>query len=629
MRHRRFRATGVLALVVGAAGELFAQSVPSGFSAPVQQGVDLSDGTSMAFTPDGRLFVARSTGEVRVFRNGALLPAAFTRLDVSSVDERGLLGIAIDPGFEVNGFVYVFYTRSSGTMNRLSRFRAAGDVRDPAIPEEVLLELDTSGLSSGVHNGGGLQFGLDGMLYVSVGDGFRAGLSQDPRSLHGKILRLHPDGSIPADNPTTFQGTSIVLPAPSAVWAIGLRNVFTFAVHPGTGRLFLNDVGEDEWEEINDGLRGRNYGWAGGRTDGRRDSPAYTDPIFEYPHAPGPAPVGNVITGGAFYAPAIVQFPASYLGTYFFSDAGVGNFIYALDPATRRADAFLTEGNNPVDVDIGPDGSLYYLARGGAHPGVYRIAYAGLAVQSLIVSTTALSVLEGSTGTFRVRCSMEPGAAPVVVGVERTLGDASVTASPSTLTFTSADWNLDRTVVVTAAQDADPSHDGASVVLSAPGLTSRSIVVTAVDDDPPATAPVPHLALPLNGQVVRGASEEFYGHGVDDSGTTTEAQFFVDGVLVHTDPNLLGHYHVGGGHAGWDTRGLSDGPHVLQFRVSDGTTAGIHEITVVVSNATDAAGTGTGGCGLMGAEFLVLLALRRIGRKVNRADRRPKDRTGE
>jgi glucose/arabinose dehydrogenase len=261
MRHRFVLVTGLLTFLACAlAGDLFAQTVPGGFSTPAQQGSDLSDGTSMAFAPDGRLFVARSTGEVRVFKNGALLPAAFVRLAISSVDERGLLGIAIDPDFATNGFVYVFYTMSSGTMNRISRFVAYGDERDPGIAEETLLDIDTSALNPSFHNGRGLHFGLDGKLYVSVGDGTTASLSQDPTSIHGKILRFNPDGSIPTDNPTTFQGITTVLPASSAVWAIGLRNPFTFAIQPGTGRMFINDVGEDEWEEINDGIKGRNYG---------------------------------------------------------------------------------------------------------------------------------------------------------------------------------------------------------------------------------------------------------------------------------------------------------------------------------------------------------------------------------
>lgn len=619
MRPRWFFAAGLLASVAGAAaGDLGAQTVPGGFSAPEQQGSDLSDGTSMAFSRDGRLFVARSTGEVRVFKNGALLPAAFLRLAINSVDERGLLGIALDPDFDANGYLYVFYTMSSGTQNRVSRFVAGGDVRDVRIAEHILLDIDNSALNPSFHNGGGLHFGLDGKLYLSVGDGMRASLSQDPTSIHGKILRINPDGSIPGDNPTAFQGIATPLPAPSAVWAIGLRNPFTFAFQPGTGRLFINDVGEDDWEEINEGARGRNYGWAGGKTDGRRNNRTFTDPIFAYSHTGGTIPVGNVITGGVFYNPSVLQFPSSYLGTYFFADAGVGNFIFGLDPATAVATPFLTGGNSPVDVDVGPDGALYYLARGGAHPGVYRISYTGVVLRSLIVSTTALSVNEGSSATFEVRLATDPGAAPAVVHVARSIGDGSVTATPLTLAFTGANWNVGQTVTVRAAGDADLSNDGATVTLTSAGMTAQAVVVTAHDGDVGAATPQVEIALPLNGQVVSGESAEFYGHATAESGETTEAQFFIDGVLAYTDPNVVGHYHFGGGHADWDTRGLSNGPHVLQMRVSDGTNVGIHEITVVVSNSPSGGGEGGGGggCGGTGGEALVLLAVVRMLRRL-------------
>src|SRR6185436_20895725 len=99
------------------------------------------------------------------------------------------------------------------------------------------------------------------------------------------ILRYNPDGSIPADNPSSFPGIAgTTAGANQAIWAVGLRNPFTFAFQPGTGRLFINDVGEVTWEEINDGIAGRNYGWAGGSTDGVRNLPNFTDPLFVYNH---------------------------------------------------------------------------------------------------------------------------------------------------------------------------------------------------------------------------------------------------------------------------------------------------------------------------------------------------------
>ncbi len=608
-----------LAFVLAAAGELAAQTVQPGFGPPVQQGGgNLTSGTAMAFAPDGRLFVAQQTGAVRVIKNGALLATPFLSLTVNSADERGLLGIAFDPAYAVNRFFYVFYTRSGVDTNRVARYAAdAGnpDIRDAAVAEDVLLDIPTGGGTPQYHNGGALHFGPDGKLYIAVGEGHSSANAQNPTNVYGKILRLNPDGSIPSDNPMNFQGTATTLGAPSAVWCIGLRNPFTFAFQPGTGRLFINDVGQNEWEEINDGLAGMNYGWNGGTTDGSRGSASFTDPVYEYDHSTT-TPSGNAITGGAFYNPGVVAYPASYVGRYFFADVGTGNFIYVLNPADGTVAPFVTGANNPVDLDVGPDGALYYLARGGGNQGVYRVPYTAVATQGIVVSTEALPVNENGVGTFNVRLAVNPGAT-VVVNVAQTLGDASVTAAPPTLTFTAGTWNVDQPVTVSAATDVDLSDDGATIRLSSAGLATRSIAVTAIDDDDDPTGPSVRIAQPIHGQTVSGANAEFYGHATDDSGSTGTAQFFVDGLPAWTDPNILGHYHYGAGHSNWNTTALSNGVHVLQLRVTDGTNVGIHEISVVVSNpaAGGGGGGGGGGCGLTGGEALALLLLARCAQR--------------
>src|SRR6185295_14030704 len=172
-------------------------------------------------------------------------------------------------------------------------------------------------------------------------------------SRFGKILRYNPDGTIPGDNPPSFPGIAGTTAGNfRAIWAVGLRNPFTFAFQPGTGRMFINDVGEVTWEEINDGIEGLNYGWQGGATDGVRGLPNFTDPLFTYNHSTG-TPSGNVIAGGAFYNPAAPQFPASYVGMYFFADSGAG-WIYYINPASPgSATQFVTGASAPVDIQIG------------------------------------------------------------------------------------------------------------------------------------------------------------------------------------------------------------------------------------------------------------------------------------
>src|SRR5204863_8992952 len=170
---------------------------------------------------------------------------------------RGLLGIALDPNFATNNFLYVYYpVPGSPAHNRISRFTANGDVA-LAGSEFVLVDLDN--LSSAInHNGGAIHFGPDGKLYVGVGENANAANSQTLSNRLGKLLRINADGSISADNP--FFGTATG--ANRAIWALGLRNLYTFAFQPGTGRMFINDVGEQTFEEINDGIAGSNYGWS-------------------------------------------------------------------------------------------------------------------------------------------------------------------------------------------------------------------------------------------------------------------------------------------------------------------------------------------------------------------------------
>src|SRR5881398_3050993 len=251
----------ILALVVAASfilvsARAIAANLPTGFT-EAQVGGNLSGSpTAMAFAPDGRLFVCQQGGQLRVIKNGVLLSTPFVSLTVDSSGERGLLGIAFDPNFTTNHYLYVYYTVATSPIhNRVSRFTAAGDTATPG-SEAVILELNN--LSSATnHNGGAIHFGPDGKLYISVGENANGANSQTLTNLLGKLLRINPDGTIPSDNPFFNTATGVN----RAIWALGLRNPYTFAFQPGTGRMLINDVGQNTWEEINDGIAGSNYGW--------------------------------------------------------------------------------------------------------------------------------------------------------------------------------------------------------------------------------------------------------------------------------------------------------------------------------------------------------------------------------
>jgi glucose/arabinose dehydrogenase len=330
---------------------LFAATLPSGFSETILTS-SISAPTAMAIAPDGRIFVCQQGGALRVVKNGALLTTPFVSLTVDATGERGLLGIAFDPDFLVNHYVYVYYTTPTPSVhNRISRFTANGDVA-AAGSEVVLLELNNlTGATN--HNGGAIHFGLDGKLYAAVGENATTSNSQTLTNLLGKVLRMNSDGTIPTDNP--FYGTATG--NNRMIWALGLRNPFTFGVHPNSGRIFIDDVGQSAWEEINDGIAGSNYGWP--NTEGPTTNPAYVTPLYYYANDAQTC----AIAGGTFYAPEVRQFPSSHVESYFFSDLCAG-WIHRLDQ-TNASNDFATSIANPVDLMTGPDGSLYYLTHGG------------------------------------------------------------------------------------------------------------------------------------------------------------------------------------------------------------------------------------------------------------------------
>jgi glucose/arabinose dehydrogenase/PKD repeat protein len=346
--------------------------------------------TGIALTPDGRVLITLQTGQLRIVQNGALLPTPALNLAgaICTDGERGLQSVAVDPGFAANSRIFVYYTapNASGSCsgavatNRVVRYTLANNVAQNPTP--ILTEIPTGG---GFHNGGDLQFGADGMLYVSTGDGGSAlgggpnAINNDnaryPSLLLGKILRIAPDGSIPADNPyANAPGAVVCGGAPwnknggacKEVFATGLRNPFKIAFKHGTNVFHINDVGQNHWEEINLGQSGADYGWnlregpcpagSGGNCTGA--PPALSAPIHSINHSNGFCS----ITGGAF---ANAIWPAPYADSYFF-----GNYcdrtIYRLVPAAGGAytrEAFHAAPGSGGTVALRfdpPTQSLYY-----------------------------------------------------------------------------------------------------------------------------------------------------------------------------------------------------------------------------------------------------------------------------
>ena len=489
-----------IALTAGAA------TLPTGFT-ETQVATGLSAPTAMAFAPDGRLFICQQGGKLRVVKNGVLLAESFLTVPVNSNGERGLLGVTFDPAFSTNGFVYVYYTATTPAIhNRVSRFTAAGDVA-VAGSEQILLELDNLSSASN-HNGGAMHFGLDGKLYIAVGENATPANAQTLANLLGKMLRINKDGTIPTDNPFFATATG----KNRAIWALGLRNPFTFAFQPGNGRMLINDVGQSAFEEINEGIAGANYGWPA--SEGPTSNPAHQGPLFWYPHGSSGGSAGCAITGGAFYNPTTGQFPPSYAGTFFFADYCNG-WIRMLDPANGNAVSLFATGiSSPVDLQVASDGSLWYLARGTGS--VWRVEYTADQSPQITSHPVDVTVSAGQPASFSVTASGTP-----------------------TLSF---QWQRDAANIPGATS---ASYTIASATLPDNGATFRAVVSNTFGSDTSTSAtllvtsnssPTATITTPANGTFyTAGQTVTYAGTGTDPESGNLPPSAFTWQVDFHHD----------------------------------------------------------------------------------------------
>lgn len=303
---------------------------------------------ALDFAPDGRIFVTERAGRIRIVENGKLHAEPWMTLEVAAVGEAGLLGLAVDPQFLRNRYVYVAYTYHTGTFGKANRLVRLRD--DPAsgkgVVDKVLID-NLPGANN--HDGGRVKFGADGKLYWTTGDAQTTRYSQDLKSLAGKILRLNPDGSVPADNPF----------ANSYVYSTGHRNPQGLAWQPGSGRLFATEHGPSGFQgccrdEVNLIEPGKNYGWPEIRGDETKDGMV--------------APLLHAGTSET-WAPAGAAFASQgpWAGSLLFTGLR-GQTLYRVifDPANsakvERLERHLVRQFGRLrDVVEGPDQALYLL----------------------------------------------------------------------------------------------------------------------------------------------------------------------------------------------------------------------------------------------------------------------------
>lgn len=330
-------------------------------------------------------------------------------MPVDNFNERGLSGLALHPQYEENNFLYVYYTVANKLVNRVSRFTANGDY---VLPQSEKILFETDSLLGAIHNAGAMQFGIDGMLYISVGDMAQNEKAKDLAFTNGKILRIEPDGNIPATNPFY----DVTVGYGKAIWAYGLRNSFSMAVNPIDGMIVAGDVGLESWEEINEILPGKNYGWdvlEGKRTQ-ESVSGDYQDPLHVFENLIGTA---CAVTGLAFYTPDLYSFPPKYHDQLLYAELCSGE-IRVLNPATAQVtEVFMRGIKDLISLLVGKDGALYYIERNSTRTGtvsdnsqttmgrIWKVSYEGSGRPYISVQPSSKRVTAGEDALFRVRAS--------------------------------------------------------------------------------------------------------------------------------------------------------------------------------------------------------------------------------
>ncbi len=400
---------------------------------------------AMAFDPQGRLFYTeKTTGQVRLFQNGTLQTAPVITFTVDSNGERGLLGIALDPAFNSNHYIYVYYTcdpaggACSVLQNQVVRFTESNGVGSN--PQTIFFSPVSAATN---HNGGNIHFGPDGKLYISIGDGGDTPqYSQDETHKNGKIHRINSDGSIPADNPVFTQTGAI-----PSLYVRGLRNSFDFAFDPLTpGRIFASENGPSCDDEMNRIEAGYDYGWRQNYPcDDAAPDPIYNTiaPLWSLPRF-GPAccqaPTGITVYSGA----SVPQWTNGiFMATFNPNGNGAMRHFY-LNPARADITAVNIVQNILVgtDIETGPDGGLWYIQGGGYFSGtlIRILGSGGTNTPTPPVPTATRTVVATATNT----------AVPNTPTATATLGTPTTTPGPGTPSVTPTRTALPNTATTTA-----------------------------------------------------------------------------------------------------------------------------------------------------------------------------------
>jgi glucose/arabinose dehydrogenase/peptidoglycan/xylan/chitin deacetylase (PgdA/CDA1 family) len=538
---------------------IMASALPSGFETQVVAS-GLNSPTTISFSPDGRIFVAEKNGAVRVIKNGALLPdPLITISDVNTYGDRGLIGMAIDPNFSQNGYLYLAYTYentpglsfSGIKTSRVIRVTVVGDIAQESSKVVILgsvggnastpscdnypVTSDCIASDAPSHTIGGLRFGTDGKLYVATGDGAhfdypdtRSLRAQNLDSLAGKVLRINTDGTAPNDNPF-YNGNPNA--NRSKVYAYGFRNMFRFNFRPSNNSLYGGDVGWSTYEEINKIIPGGNYGWPCKEgaviTPGGLGCTAIgaIDPIYVYAHDTNGA---GSVTAGSF--PTGSAYPSSYANTYFFGDYAQ-NWIKTMTvnssdvPQVISNFGVAADGTNgPVEFVTGPEGNIYFLS---IYTGeLKKITHTSGNRQPIVsISATPTSGLAPLSINFSSAGTNDPDGNPITYLWNFGDNSTSTSANPNKVYSINGSYTATLTVF---------DNQG--------GQTTKSIKITVGNQ-----APIAEIISPTNGSLYNvGQTLTLSGTGIDPETGSLPAGNLSWRVILHHNT----HIHILETHTG-------------------------------------------------------------------------------
>lgn len=442
-----------------------------------------------AFAPTGDIFIGEQAGTILVYHNGAVLPTPLGTINTDGTNEKGLLGLAVDPNYATNGYIYVSYT-TVDEHAQLSRFTVQNGTLNTA--SEVVF-MRGNQLQNAHHSGNDLHIGPDGKLWWSVGDNVPTiSNAQTLTNIYGKILRFRLDGSIPTDNP--FLQVPGAIPA---IYAYGLRNPFRFTFLPN-GKAMTEDTGSSYWEEMNTIQAGGNYGWD--YYEGNCGSCGFINPAYAYGHLPTDGAASAI----AAYSGSV--FPKQYDHVVFFGDYNRQDIeAISFDPTytTETSDTVFDNAAGTIaDMQEGPDGNLYYMS-------IFNETFSEIYATGPFPPTASVSANQNA------------GLAPLTVQFS-----SAGSSDPYGLALTYS-WNFGDGSP--ASTSANPSH-----VYSTNGTYTATLTVSNGTQTASASIQVVVGTTPPTASITSPAVNATYngGNTISFSGTATDA---TDGTLPASD----------------------------------------------------------------------------------------------